>query len=1316
MATTFVGTVDNTGTIQLTPGDTIVVGDASTSDATLIGSGTVELVDSTAINPFAPDSTLTNENNLIEGGGAAATPAAINVVLVNGASGTVSAVGNDGASEVVLALNADVTNDGGLSATHAGTLKVNGITIDNSGGGTISATDAGSEVLVTGGATILGGTLTSDVDADIRLADGVLDGSDGHAVENGGDIVIGAGETGTLVGTIDNFGAITLESPGATLAIGSSAETTATLQGFGLVQLGASTSIVAGTTGAILVNTDNQIEASGGTIGGTDGALISVAIDNEFGGWIFVQGDGAGHGQLVLTGDITNAGLLDAEGGGRLVLSGVTVDGSSGGGIGAGIFCSCDPSEVLIENSTILGGALVTGPDSVIKVTDSVLQGTDDVGAVLIDGHIEVLGGHSMTLAGTIVNTWDITLEPAATVIIDDAGPVTLTGGGLVVLDSSSVIEGAGVGARLDNVDNAIIATGGDVAAGTGGNTISVDLVNIEHGAVGAAGDGAGHGLLSLSGATTNLGLLFAEDGGKLVIEGPLHNFGEVVADSAAVVAKAAVSGAAGQFFLTGNAEFDISATVDGIVSFAGDGGTVVLAHNDDFIGVWSGTAGTFFLNETPPPPSGHTYSLQYDANTTGTGGLLTLKDGATDLWSVRVAGKYDVNDFTLGDGGKLIRGQTVTASEWQSGVSGAWLNASRWTNGVPGVWSQAVLDAGTYFVRTTTDQTVYGISTGLGAVLDVAAGAFWTNGGTGTGSNDGTILVRAGASFNVAGNFHNHGLLKVLGVDATLGLHATHIDGGSIRLSAGSILEASVFASVLNDVSVIGQNNAAGSSVIQAALGGSLSILGSEIVSSTLSAADAAGDGTSGASSIAFGDTNVQNALLTGGGAFRTLAFTDALFQNVTVGSGATFDVVGDSILTLRGLLTNQGTVEVGAAGSPASIALSGNVRLSGGGTLFLNDSTIDSCGCEPWRLVNDSNIVGSGRIGDADMSLINNGLISAGDHSTLTIGCALLNNGKLSTADHGSLDLAAVSNAGTIINEASGTISQTGALLNRPTGTVANHGRYDVHAAVANYGLVHSFEGAFDVDGAFSNLGSITVDAGSFEVDGRTGNAGTITTGTTSDVVLGDLLINAANGVVTNTGACAVNSNVSNKGLIETQGGTFTISGSVANRASLEAENGASFTIGGTLDNRGGSLTVDDDSSMFVQSRALGGSASLMNGGTLEFGAASSVDVSFADDANVLVLDQSTKFGGDLADFTTGNLVAFMDMASSDQIHFSYAANAGDTAGVLSVFDTTAHLTARIHIDGAGYTTADFLASSYASSVDGSSRFAILSQHAIV
>src|SRR5262249_24923984 len=226
----------------------------------------------------------TNENNLIEGGGATATPAAINVALINGASGTVSAVGNDGASEVVLALNADVTNDGELSATHAGTLMVNGITIDNSGGGSISATDAGSEVLITGGATILGGTLTSDVDADIRLADGVLDGSDGHAIENGGDIVIGAGETGTLVGTIDNFVAITLESPGATLAIGSSAETTATLQGFGVVQLGASTSIVAGTTGATLVNSDNQIEASGGTIGGADGALISVAIDNEFGG------------------------------------------------------------------------------------------------------------------------------------------------------------------------------------------------------------------------------------------------------------------------------------------------------------------------------------------------------------------------------------------------------------------------------------------------------------------------------------------------------------------------------------------------------------------------------------------------------------------------------------------------------------------------------------------------------------------------------------------------------------------------------------------------------------------------------------------------------------------------------------------------------------------------------------------------------------------------------------------------------------------------------------------------------------------------
>ena len=1339
MPTTIViaGTYTNSGTIQLTPDDTIGIGDSSTADATLTGGGTVALVDSTSIDPAVPSSVLTNEDNLIEGGGGTATPASINVTLINGAAGTVSAVGNDGASEVILDLNADVTNDGALSATHAGTLVLNGVTIDNSGGGTVSATDTGSEVLITAGATILGGTLTSDAGADIRLAGGVLDGTGGHTVENGGDVVIGAGETGTLVGIIDNFGTITLESPGATLAIGADADPTAELEGFGLVELGASTSIVAGTADATLVNVDNLIEATGGTVGDTDGAIISVAVENQFNGVISAEGDGAGHGVLTITGDVANAGILDAEGGGQLILSGIEIDQSMGGAIAAGYFCSCAPSEVVVENSTILGGALFSGPDSIIEVTDSVLKGTDDVGPIFISADIEVAAFHSMTLAGRIINGGDITLDAAATLIVDDTGPVTLVGGGTIELTESGVVEGAGPGARLDNISNAIIASGGDAVAGTDGNSITVDLVNIELGLIGAIGDSAGHGLLSLTGATTNLGVLLASDTGKLVIGGALHNLGETVADGGTIFVNGDVSGGAGQFILTADGELDIAATTDGIATFLGDGGSIHLAQADDFVGVWSGAAGSFDLEDVPAPAAPDSYSLRYDVNDTGTGGVLTLSDGASDLWSVRVAGQYTVADFTFGDdgnGGTLVSGGTVTSTAWQGGVGGQWSNPARWDAGVPGTWSDALLLGGPYTVQVSTDQTVYAIETGFGVTLRITGGNFWANGGTGAGVSVGTIAVSGGASFNVAGNFQNFGLLKLAGANATLRLHATHIDGGTIRAVADSVIEAAVYASVLNDVSVIGQTNASGSSRIRATLGGSITVLGGQILSSRLSASGAAGIGGAEASSIAFGDTLVQNSLLTGAGIFETVAFANAFFQGVTVAHGSSFDVVGNSILELHGLFTNDGSVDVDAAGS---VELLGNVRLDGVGTLELHDSTIASVDSATSRLVNDSVILGSGRVGDEDMTLVtntmiaafgdlvidtgahtitNNGIMKAFDHSTLTVLSRVLNNYTLSTAGTGaSLVLADVFNDGTILNEVSGSVSQTGSLVNRDTGIVTNHGDYDLHSTLANYGSVDSLEGFFTVDGLFSNSGSLEVDAGSFEADGRTTNKGTITAGASSDVTHGDVVINTDTGVITNSGSYTVAATLINGGLIESLGGSFTASAGVSNRASIEAENGASFVIVGTLGNSGGTLLVDD-SFMSVQSAALGGTASIANGGTLEFGTTSTVDVAFDEDPNVLVLDQSTKFSGDLADFTTGNLVAFMDMAASDSIHFSYAANAGDTGGLLSVFDTTALLTARIHIDGAGYTTSDFVASTYNSPIDGSSRFAVLSQHPVV
>ena len=1132
----------------------------------------------------------------------------------------------------------------------------------------------------------------------------------------------------TFAGTVDNGGTLQLD-PGDTIVVGDGTTPDATLTGDGTVELVDSTAIEPFTAGSTLTNEDNFI--GGGGVAGTP-AVIDVALVNQLAGEIGAVGNGGvDQIELILNGDVTNRGVLAAVDGGTLVLNGITVDNTDTGQIAAGA-----GSQVALDNATVQGGSLFTLGGAIV-VADSVLQGTADVGPILVEASVEVVSGHSLTLAGIVVNFGDFELDPDATVTVDDSEPVTLAGGGLIGLSTGGVIEGASAAARLENIDNAIVAFDGDVASGVGGNTISVDLLNIEAGDVGAQGDGAGHGLLTLSGATTNLGLLFAYDGGKLMIDGPLQNLFEVVADAGTVAINGDTSGPAGQFILTGGGELDIAATVDGIVTFVGDGGVVHVAQSDDFVGVWAGAAGSFDLEDVPTPPSPDAYILDYDVNASGTGGVLSLSDGTSELWSVELAGQYDVSDFSVGDdgnGGTLVTGGTVMTTSWQSPVSGAWGNASGWDAGVPGAWSQAELGSGSYTVTSQSDQTVYGISIGFGATLRVKAGSFWANGGSGTGVNAGTVSVGAGASFNISGNFENFHLLGANGPHATLGLYAAHVDGGGIiRLQGSAALEAGVFASVVSDAAIFGRTRVSGSTMVHATLGGSLTLLGGQLTSGIVTA-DAAGGG-SASSSIAFGDVVVQAVSLTGGGVFSTIADTNSFFQGVTVAAGTTVEVASDSILTLARLLTNEGIIDLGDAGGAAELALFRDTTLAGAGELHLNAGTIDGVNTVATRLLNESTIIGNGEVGGGGMRFVNSGLIAAaggglgidtgaftvinggtmtgGAGSTLGIASTLQNEGQLNTAGvGGALTLAAVVNSGDIDNALTGTISASGALTNQSTGTITNHSEYDQHSTVTNLGQIRNVEGDFTIDGAFSNVGSIQVDDGKLEIDGRTTNQGTITAEAGSEIVHGDSLVNSKSGTVTTEGTYTVNADLTNRNLIDSMGGTFTVSGNITNYGSIKVEDGASFAAGGRLTNSGGSLTVDDGT-MFVQSGASGGKASLLNGGTLEFGAKSTVDVSFDVNDNLLLLDDSPDFLGDLQTFTTGNTVAFMDMASSDSINFNYTGNASNTGGVLKVVDSTAHLTALIHIVGANYTTSDFLASSYISPADSSSHFALVSQH---
>ena len=150
------------------------------------------------------------------------------------------------------------------------------------------------------------------------------------------------------------------------------------------------------------------------------------------------------------------------------------------------------------------------------------------------------------------------------------------------------------------------------------------------------------------------------------------------------------------------------------------------------------------------------------------------------------------------------------------------------------------------------------------------------------------------------------------------------------------------------------------------------------------------------------------------------------------------------------------------------------------------------------------------------------------------------------------------------------------------------------------------------------------------------------------------------------TGSGGLIVNSDISNSGLIWANGGNITINGAVTGS----------------------------------------GSAIISGGATLEFAAASSVNVTFAgDNFGTLVLDNPTAYTGQIFGFTgtspqNSDLIDLKGIAFDADTSWAYGDNAGsDTGGTLTVFETTNGTTTAVDsiiFANGDYTTANFILTS--------------------
>src|SRR5271157_2868980 len=376
-AQTFIlGTINNQGTFQQNGGGNTNAYLYLNGNTTLQGGGAVNLSTTTTGgggNAYLWQNggyTLTNVDNTIQGEG---------VIYNNGAvlnnQATINANSTGGALIPTLTLEyGTVNNTGLLEATNSGDLQLYSTTVNNTGGGTITANGLGGSgtMVQVDSSTIQGGTLNNNTGGTMQTVGyAYLYGSTGA-----GAINLSSGSTYTtannaetfILGTINNQGTFQQNGGGNTNAYLYLNGNT-TLQGGGAVNLSTTTTGGGGNAylwqngGYTLTNVDNTIQGEGVIY--NNGAVLNNQAT--------INANSTG-GALIPTltleyGTVNNTGLLEANntGGGT-----ITANGLGGSG-----------TMVQVDSSTLQGGTLNTLNGGTMQTVGyAYLDGSTGAGAI----------------------------------------------------------------------------------------------------------------------------------------------------------------------------------------------------------------------------------------------------------------------------------------------------------------------------------------------------------------------------------------------------------------------------------------------------------------------------------------------------------------------------------------------------------------------------------------------------------------------------------------------------------------------------------------------------------------------------------------------------------------------------------------------------------------------------------------------------------------------------------------------------------------------------------------------------------------------
>jgi hypothetical protein len=945
------GTINNTGTITVDAmtGSTYLDIDGNT---TLTGTGTLVLGSAYTGNNLqatASGTILTNQST-IEGEG---TIGGGNTLILNN-SATVDA--NVSGQQLWVQTTAS-SNTGTLEATNGGTLVLNGYYGSwTNTGGNITAANA-SAVVLNGGVTITGGTLSTSGTGIVYGANTYLVG-----VSNTGNFEVANNSYTDISGTITNTGTITLEAASGGNTYLNVTTSNATLTGSGTLVLGSGgtgNNIQATASGNTLTN-QSTIEGMG-TIGGGNTLVLKntgTINANVSGQQLLVQ----------IAAGSTNTSTMEATNGGTLFLDGYYSGGVGWTNTGGNITAAAASAVVLYDNMTVTGGTL-NGSGTGIVYGD----GANLVG-LATEGNFVVQDGYTTTLSGTIDNTGTITVGSVNGANLNLAGNTTLTGSGKVIFTNSNMsggytftnsgntIEGYG---NIGNNDSIVTNKSGSMIANVSGQTLNIDSA---YSSTGTTNDGTmeatNGGSLMVGNALTNYNSTTnALSGGTYIANGgdvylPLGSSGGITTLSASVTEEN------GGLVLNSNDGYNNALagltsitstgalTIGGVAftdsgAFSNAGSLTILAGESFTVGSLTQISGTSL--------TAGTYVLDANLNLSGATETITTNAAHLTLAGGTIENANSTNalaGLAKNTGSLTIDAaiKTTASSFSNTGTLTVGKSASFTAKSLTQI-SSGTLTAGTYVLSGNLDLTTKGISvTTNAAKLTLEGGTINSNGVnalSALAANTGSLTIDATVS-TTAASFSNTGTLTIdKGETFTVpALTQITTTGGVTTLTAGTyVLAGTLDSTTAENITVNAANLTLEGGGIKTGTTNDLANLNSN--TGTLTVASDASVTTSTTATFAnSGSVDVQKgSTLTVGGtghSYSQTAGTTTADGTLSAGTSGTVSLTGGTILgagTVKGNTTNtSGTFSAGDAGKAGLLSITGSYTQLSSGTLNAN------------------------------------------------------------------------------------------------------------------------------------------------------------------------------------------------------------------------------------------------------------------------------------------------------------------------------------------------------------------------------------------